>query len=142
MVVAARRRVVFVAGRRWFTKFALGGLVVLRPSVRRRQVRTTAVDVDVWAMAGNIGLAFVLMTAMLFVALAAARWVFPKPFKWAARRPDTLFMWALCWCFILVYASYALGLSVETGAFLGRHESNAGISRPQGVGVHRHPQLR
>ncbi len=80
---------------------------------------------ELTAMAADIGLAFVGTTALLAVALVAARWVLPKPFKWAARRPDTLFLWSLCWCFLFVFASETMELSLEIGAFL------AGLSLAQ-----------
>lgn len=70
------------------------------------------------SLAQDIGLAAAGMGLLLVLTLAAARWVLPKPFRWAAKRPDTLFIWSLCWCFLLVYASYLLALSAEIGAFL------------------------
>lgn len=82
-------------------------------------------DPDFMSMVGDIGLAFVGTTALLVLALVAARWVLPKPFQWAARRPDTLFLWSLCWCFVFVFASEAMELSLEIGAFL------AGLSLAQ-----------
>ena len=42
----------------------------------------------------------------------------PKPFAWASRSPDTVFIWALCWCFSAVLLAHQFHLSVEIGAFL------------------------
>lgn len=82
-------------------------------------------DPDVLSMAADIGFAFAGTAALLFVVLVAAKWLLPRPFSWAARRPDTLFLWSLCWCFLFVYASELMSLSLEIGAFL------AGLSLAQ-----------
>lgn len=66
----------------------------------------------------DLGWAFGGMTLLLGGTLAAARWVLPRPFRWVARSPGALFVWALAWCFILVAAAHAMGLSLEIGAFL------------------------
>ena len=66
----------------------------------------------------NVGTAFGGMLVLLLVAILAARFVLPKPFAWAARSPDTIFIWALCWCFLVVLLAHAFHLSVEIGAFL------------------------
>ena len=67
---------------------------------------------------GNLLQAFGGMACMLVVVLVAAKYLLPKPFAWAARSPDTVFIWALCWCFIVVLLAHQLHLSVEIGAFL------------------------
>ena len=82
-------------------------------------------DPEPVTMAIDIGVAFVGTAGLLVVALVAARWLLPKPFEWAARRPDTLFIWSLCWCFLFVFSSEAMELSLEIGAFL------AGLSLAQ-----------
>ena len=76
-------------------------------------------------VATGLAWAFGGMLALLATMLAASRYLLPKPFAWAARQPDMLLIWSLCWCFIVVAAAYALELSVEIGAFL------AGISLAQ-----------
>ena len=76
-------------------------------------------------MIGDIGLAFLGTAALLVFALVAARWLLPKPFRWAAQRPETLFIWSLCWCMLFVFVSIELELSLEIGAFL------AGLSLAQ-----------
>jgi Kef-type K+ transport system membrane component KefB len=75
----------------------------------------------------SIGLvkAFGGMGALLTLALLASRYLLPRPFKWAARSAETLLIWALSWCFLLVLAAHAFGLSMEVGAFL------AGLSLAQ-----------
>jgi hypothetical protein len=55
---------------------------------------------------------------LLVVVLVAAKYLLPKPFAWAARSPDTVFIWALCWCFLIVLLAHQFHLSVEIGAFL------------------------
>jgi Kef-type K+ transport system membrane component KefB len=73
---------------------------------------------EVAEVASSLGLAFGGMGALLVACLLAAKYVLPGVFGWASRAPRTLFMWSLAWCFGLVVASVALGLSVEIGAFL------------------------
>lgn len=73
----------------------------------------------------EIARAFGGMALLMGAALAAARWVLPRPFAWAARSPGMLFVWALGWCFLMVSAAHALRLSLEIGAFL------AGLSLAQ-----------
>ena len=62
--------------------------------------------------------AFGGMVVLLVVVLVAAKFLLPRPFAWAARSPDTLFIWALFWCFLLVALADQFGLSLEIGAFL------------------------
>jgi Kef-type K+ transport system membrane component KefB len=69
--------------------------------------------------------AFAGMGLLLALSLLASRYLLPGPFKWAARSPDVLLIWALSWCFLLVMAAHAFGLSLEVGAFL------AGLSLAQ-----------
>ena len=66
----------------------------------------------------NFSQAFGGMALLLTLALIAARFLLPKPFAWAARSPDTVFIWALCWCFLVVMLAHQFHLSVEIGAFL------------------------
>lgn len=66
----------------------------------------------------NLAKAFGGMIALLASVLLAARYLLPRPFAWAARSPDTVFIWALCWCFIIVLLAHQFHLSVEIGAFL------------------------
>jgi Kef-type K+ transport system membrane component KefB len=72
--------------------------------------------------AGAVGLglvkAFGGMAALLAVALVAAKYILPMPFRWAARSPEILLIWALSWCFLMVLGAHAFGLSHEVGAFL------------------------
>ncbi|MGB0408471.1 MAG: cation:proton antiporter [Opitutales bacterium] len=69
-------------------------------------------------MLKNLGVAFGGMAVLLVAVLLAARTLLPKPFAWAARSPDTVFIWALCWCFLVVLLAHLFHLSVEIGAFL------------------------
>ena len=77
------------------------------------------------ATATGLGWAFGGMVVLLGLMILAARYVLPRPFSWAARQPEMVLVWSLCWCFIVVGAAYWLQLSVEIGAFL------AGISLAQ-----------
>jgi Kef-type K+ transport system membrane component KefB len=54
---------------------------------------------------------------VLGVVVASSRWL-AGVFRWAAGSPETMFIWSLAWCFGLVAAAHALGLSPEIGAFL------------------------
>ncbi len=80
---------------------------------------------DFGSLAGGVMKAFAGMAALLVFALAAARFWLPRLFAWASRSPETLFVWSLCWCFLVVFAAHALHLSHESGAFL------AGVSLAQ-----------
>ena len=51
------------------------------------------------ALTKSLGIAFAGMVILLLVSLFASRYVLPRPFAWASRSPDTVFIWALCWCF-------------------------------------------
>ncbi len=82
-------------------------------------------DPEFGAMVGDIGFAFLGTAGLLVAAMVAARWVLPRPFQWAAKSPETLFLWSLCWCFLFVLASEKMNLSLEIGAFL------AGLSLAQ-----------
>lgn len=75
-------------------------------------------SVSILELAKNLGVAFGGMAVLLVVTLLAAKYVLPKPFIWASRSPDTVFIWALCWCFLIVLLAHQFHLSVEIGAFL------------------------
>lgn len=70
----------------------------------------SAAEGIVWALGG--------MTLLLGMTLATSRYLLPRPFAWAARSPQTLYIWSLCWCFGVVLVAHLLHLSVEIGAFL------------------------
>ena len=69
--------------------------------------------------------AFVGMGILLGLALLASRYVLARPFEWAGRTPEMIFVWSLGWCLLFVLLAEVLGLSPELGAFL------AGISLAQ-----------
>jgi Kef-type K+ transport system membrane component KefB len=73
----------------------------------------------------GVGKAFGGMALLCGAVLLASRYLLPRPFGWAARSPEVIFLWALCWCFVVVLGAKVLGLSLEIGAFL------AGISLAQ-----------
>lgn len=75
-------------------------------------------QMEAGAIAWGIAKAFLGMAALLLVALLATRFVLPRPFRWAARSPETLFIWSLTWCLVCVLGAELLGLSPEIGAFL------------------------
>ncbi len=76
-------------------------------------------------VATGLGWSFGGMIVLLALMMIASKYVLAKPFAWAARQPEMLFIWSLCWCFLVVGAAHVLELSVEIGAFL------AGISLAQ-----------
>ncbi|TVR52361.1 MAG: portal protein [Puniceicoccaceae bacterium] len=76
-------------------------------------------------VAWGLVLAFTGMGGLLLLALVASRYLLPKPFGWASRSPETIFIWSLAWCFLFVLTAEHLELSLEIGAFL------AGISLAQ-----------
>ncbi len=86
-------------------------------------------------VAGGLAKAFGGMALLLAAVLAASKWLLRNPFTWAARSPETLFIWSLCWCFLIVGATHFLDLSPEIGAFI------AGISLAQ-LPYHRDLQRR
>ncbi len=90
---------------------------------------------EVGVVVAGLGKAFGGMALLLLAVLAAARWVLPRPFGWAARSPETLFIASVCWCFLVVAATHVLHLSPEIGAFV------AGISLAQ-LPFHRDLQRR
>lgn len=73
---------------------------------------------DVTSMLAGCARAFGGMILLLIVVLAALRWILPRVFGWTARSPETLFIWSLCWCFIVLGGAHLLHLSHETGAFM------------------------
>lgn len=73
----------------------------------------------------SLGLAFLGMGVLLAFVLVASKYLLPRPFGWAARSPETLFIWSLAWCFLIVVMAELMGLSSEIGAFL------AGLSLAQ-----------
>lgn len=66
----------------------------------------------------DTGLAFAGMALLLAGVLIASKYVLPTPFAWASRSPQTIFIWSLCWCFLVVFAAEYMKLSLEIGAFL------------------------
>jgi Kef-type K+ transport system membrane component KefB len=62
--------------------------------------------------------AFGGLAGLLAVVILASRYGLPRPFGWAARRPETIFIWSLCWCFAVVLGAHLLRLSPASGAFL------------------------
>ncbi len=77
------------------------------------------------ALAGKIAMALGGMIFLLVAVLAVARFLLVRPFAWASRSPETLFILSLCWCFVVVMATHWLHLSHEIGAFI------AGVSLAQ-----------
>jgi Kef-type K+ transport system membrane component KefB len=78
----------------------------------------TGMGLEIGPVLKSLGVAFGGMLFLLLVVLFAARYVLPRPFAWAANSPDTVFSWALCWCFLVVLLAHQFKLSLEIGAFL------------------------
>jgi Kef-type K+ transport system membrane component KefB len=74
--------------------------------------------VDAGAVGIGLAKAFGGMALLLVVALVASKYLLPRPFRWAARSPEVLLVWALSWCFLMVFGAHAFHLSLEVGAFL------------------------
>jgi Kef-type K+ transport system membrane component KefB len=62
--------------------------------------------------------AFGGMALLLGGAMLASRYVLPPLFAWMSASLEGMFILSLCWCFALVLAAEAMGLSLEIGAFL------------------------
>ncbi len=58
------------------------------------------------------------MLLLVGIVVVAAKWLLPHLFGWAARSPQTLFIWSLAWCFVMVWLAHYMHLSEEVGAFL------------------------
>lgn len=84
-----------------------------------------AESLDVWSVALGLGKAFAGMVLLLGTVTLVARYLLKKPFAWAARSPETLVIWSLSWCFLVVALTQVLHLSAEIGAFA------AGVSLAQ-----------
>lgn len=80
---------------------------------------------DAEAISAGLLKAFSGMLTLMAVMLISARYLLPRPFSWAGKSRETIFIWSLSWCFIVVLASHFLQLSQEIGAFL------AGVSLAQ-----------
>jgi Kef-type K+ transport system membrane component KefB len=78
----------------------------------------TGMQLEIGPVLKSLGVAFGGMLFLLLVVLLAARYLLPRPFAWAANSPDTVFSWALCWCFLVVLLAHQFHLSLEIGAFL------------------------
>jgi Kef-type K+ transport system membrane component KefB len=74
--------------------------------------------IDAGAVGVGLAKAFGGMILLLTLSLLASKYLLPRPFRWAARRPEILLIWSLSWCFLLVFAAHEFGLSLEVGAFL------------------------
>ena len=77
------------------------------------------------AVAKGAGKALASMGLILVLISLLARFVLPRPFDWARRSRETVFIASVAWCFAVVLAVHALHLSAEIGAFL------AGVSLAQ-----------
>lgn len=75
-------------------------------------------SLDFMGIVAGLGKAFGGMAVLLAVVLLASKFLLPRPFAWAARSPDTIFIWALFWCFLVVALADWFALSLEIGAFL------------------------
>lgn len=73
---------------------------------------------DLGVLAKSLAGAALGMAALMVVTWLIARHALRRPFGWASRSPDTLFIWSLCWCFLVLLGAHLLHLSHEIGAFL------------------------
>jgi Kef-type K+ transport system membrane component KefB len=77
------------------------------------------------AVLAGLGTSFGGMTILLGFALLSARYLLPPLFRWISASTEAIFIWSLCWCFLLVLGAELFHLSAEIGAFL------AGVSLAQ-----------
>lgn len=82
-------------------------------------------EAGIWPVAMSIAKAFGGTALLLALAVAASRFLLPRPFSWAAKSPAVAFVWSLGWCFGMVGLAHQLDLSIELGAFF------AGLSLAQ-----------
>jgi len=66
----------------------------------------------------RLGQAFLGMGVLVAVTIGAARGLLPRLFGWVAGERETLYVWSLTWCFLLILGAEAFHLSPEMGAFL------------------------
>lgn len=77
------------------------------------------------------------MGMLLAIAILASRYLLLRLLHWAATYPGMLFVWSLCWCFLLVQIAHQFHLSHEIGAFLaGVSLAQLPFSRELGRRVH------
>ncbi len=67
---------------------------------------------------GKLLVSFGKVVVLLLIVGGAARFILPKAFGWAARSQSILFIWSLCWCFLVVVLAGWLETSVEVAALL------------------------
>ncbi len=73
----------------------------------------------VWAdVAWDLGQAFGGMALLGGAIVVVARYVLPSALQWISKMADSLFIWSLFWCFLVVLGAERLHLSPELGAFL------------------------
>lgn len=75
-------------------------------------------DLTLFEIGRDLGLAFAGMGALAALVAGAARYVLPQAMNWISKSRDALFIWSLCWCFVIVLFAELLELSPEIGAFL------------------------
>lgn len=75
-------------------------------------------NVEIGTIAVGFGRALGGVTILVAGALLASRYLLPTLFRWMSRSLEGLFIWSLCWCFLLVVAAERLHLTVEVGAFV------------------------
>lgn len=80
---------------------------------------------DAGAISIGLAKAFGGMLALMGLMLVSSRYLLPRPFAWADGSRETIFIWSLSWCFVVVMAGHFFHLSHEIGAFL------AGVSLAQ-----------
>jgi hypothetical protein len=73
----------------------------------------------------DMGRAFGGLALLLGLAWVAARYLFRRPFAWAAHSLDLLLIWSLAWCFLMAFLADFFRLAPAIGAFL------AGLSLAQ-----------
>lgn len=73
---------------------------------------------DAHVMLVGVLKAFGGIAVLILGVVLALKYLLPRLFGWASRSPETVFIWSLCWCFLVLAAAHMMHLSHETGAFL------------------------
>jgi len=93
-------------------------LILINGLTGSEEANTLALTLEIAWSLGKVVL-------LLVGVMASAKYLLPIPFRNFASSKETIFIWALCWCFLVVGAANYLQLSVEIGALL------AGLSLAQ-----------
>jgi Kef-type K+ transport system membrane component KefB len=91
---------------------------------------TDAGQLEIWPILTTLGFSLLKILMLFGGTFFVAKHFLPILFQYVASSPGTLFIWSLCWCFLVVGIATILGISIEIGALLaGVNLSNLRYSR-------------